>query len=87
VDALLKQVGFEYTLHGSSRSGFRDWCGDHTHHSREVAEAALGHAVGNAAERAYRRGSAFEKRRALMQDWADFLGQDGGGNVIKLHGR
>lgn len=28
---------------------------------------------GDATERAYRRSNALEKRRALMQDWADFL--------------
>lgn len=59
------------TLHGL-RSSFRDWCGDHTEHPREVAEAALAHAVGNAVEKAYRRGDALEKRRQLMQDWSDY---------------
>jgi hypothetical protein len=32
---------------------------------REIAEAALAHRVGDAVERAYRRGDALEKRRAL----------------------
>lgn len=59
------------TLHGL-RSSFRDWCGDHTEHPREIAEAALAHAVGNAVEKAYRRGDALEKRRQLMQDWTDY---------------
>ncbi|MEY9629855.1 tyrosine-type recombinase/integrase [Sinorhizobium fredii] len=45
------------TLHGL-RSMFRDWAGDETDHPREVAEAALAHAVGNEVEQAYRRGSA-----------------------------
>lgn len=59
------------TVHGF-RSTFRDWAGDATHHEREVIEAALAHAVGDATERAYRRGDALAKRRALMDDWADF---------------
>lgn len=59
------------TLHGL-RSSFRDYCGDHTEHPREVAEAALAHSVGNAVEKAYRRGDALEKRRLLMQDWSDY---------------
>lgn len=59
------------TLHGL-RSSFRDWCGDCTDHPREVAEAALAHAVGNAVEQAYRRSDALEKRRALMQDWSRY---------------
>jgi hypothetical protein len=35
-----------------------DWAGDETHFPRELAEAALAHAVGDATERAYRRGDA-----------------------------
>lgn len=61
------------TLHGL-RSMFRDWCGDATDVPREVAEQALAHAVGNAVEQAYRRSDALEKRRLLMQDWANYCG-------------
>ena len=64
------------TVHGF-RSTFRDWCGEETHFPREIAEAALAHAVGNAAEQAYRRGDALEKRRVLMDDWAAFCGSAG----------
>ncbi|MGD9712415.1 MAG: tyrosine-type recombinase/integrase, partial [Thermomicrobiales bacterium] len=60
-----------YTVHGF-RSSFRDWVAEETNHQREVAEAALAHTVGDAAERAYRRGDALEKRRALMADWAAY---------------
>lgn len=59
------------TLHGL-RSSFRDWAGDTTSHPREVAEAALAHAVGDAVEQAYRRGDALAKRRNLMQDWTEY---------------
>ena len=58
----------DYTVHGF-RSSFRDWVGEETDFAREVAEAALAHQVGNAVERAYRRGDALEKRRALMEAW------------------
>jgi hypothetical protein len=34
---------------------------------------ALAHAISNKVEAAYRRGDLFEKRRAMMSDWADFL--------------
>lgn len=61
-----------YTVHGF-RSAFRDWCGEMTDFQREVAEQALAHAVGSAIERAYRRGDALEKRRKLMEMWADFV--------------
>jgi integrase len=47
----------EYTVHGF-RSSFRDWVGEDTDFPREIAEAALAHQVGNAVERAYRRGDA-----------------------------
>ncbi|SMF53101.1 Integrase [Xaviernesmea oryzae] len=61
----------EFTVHGF-RSAFRDWAAEETHHQREVAEAALAHAVGDAVERAYRRGDALAKRRKLMDDWEAF---------------
>ena len=64
------QVG-DLTVHGF-RSTFRDWCGEATNFEREVAEAALAHSVGNAVERAYRRGDALQKRRTLMEAWAQF---------------
>jgi hypothetical protein len=34
---------------------------------------ALAHKVGNEVEQAYRRSDALEKRRKLMQAWADYL--------------
>ena len=66
----MKRTGI--TAHGF-RSSFRDWAGETTSHARETAELALAHQIGNAAERSYRRGDALEKRRQLMQDWADYL--------------
>ncbi|MEJ1935310.1 integrase arm-type DNA-binding domain-containing protein [Nostoc sp. NIES-2111] len=60
------------TPHGF-RSAFRDWAGEETAHPREVAEAALAHIVGDEVERAYRRGDALAKRRALMEDWEKYL--------------
>jgi integrase len=59
------------TTHGF-RSAFRDWAGNETHAPREIAEAALAHAVGNQVEQAYRRGDALEKRRTLMDAWAQY---------------
>jgi integrase len=56
------------TTHGF-RSTFRDWAGDKTDYPREVVEQALAHQVGNEVERAYRRSTALEKRRELMNAW------------------
>lgn len=63
------------TVHGF-RSTFRDWAGETTDFQRETIEAALAHLVGDETERAYRRGDALEKRRALMAAWAEFLDAD-----------
>jgi integrase len=56
-------------VHGF-RSTFRDWAAETTAYPRELAEMALGHAIGSQVEAAYRRGDMIEKRRAMMQDWA-----------------
>ena len=73
VSKALKLVSYpEATVHGL-RSSFRDWCGDNTHFSREVCEAALAHAVENQTEAAYRRSDLFEKRRDLMMQWGKYL--------------
>ena len=55
------------------RSAFRDWCSESTSYSRDVAEMALAHAIGNAVEAAYRRGDLMAKRTRLMRDWATYL--------------
>jgi integrase len=72
IQNLVADMGGE-TTHGF-RSSFRDWCGDVAHAPREIAEAALAHAVGSQVERAYRRGDALEQRRRLMDAWASYCG-------------
>ena len=57
------------------RSSFRDWAAEETDHPREVIEAALAHVVRNKVEAAYARSDLFERRRALMDDWARYLAQ------------
>jgi integrase len=61
------------TVHGF-RSSFRDWAAEQTDVPREVVEACLAHAVGDGAELAYKRTDFLEKRRALMETWAKYLG-------------
>ncbi len=70
------------TPHGF-RSSFRDWAGDTTSFPREIAEAALAHAVGGV-EGAYRRGTALDKRRQLMVAWADYCTANEANNVVRL---
>ena len=54
------------------RSTFRDWVFERTDYPRDLAEAALAHALENKVEAAYRRGDALERRRAMMQAWANY---------------
>jgi integrase len=70
------------TVHGF-RSSFRDWCGEVSTFPRELAEAALAHVAGDQTERAYRRGDALEKRRALMEAWAAYC-EPKAGNVVSI---
>jgi hypothetical protein len=49
---------------------------------REVAEAALAHAVGDKAEQAYRRSHALERRRKLMEDSTTALTHTTGGSPL-----
>ena len=58
------------TPHGL-RATFRTW-GEDAGFPRELLEESLGHQIGNAVERAYRRTDGFDRRRAIMQAWADF---------------
>jgi integrase len=82
-EMVLRRMKVDVTVHGF-RSAFRDWAGERTHFPREVAEAALAHLVGDAVERAYRRGDALEKRRKLMDAWAEFVNKQSRTNVILL---
>lgn len=65
-----------YVPHGF-RSSFRDWSGEVSTFPRDVAEMALAHAIPNQVEAAYRRGDLFEKRRMMMQAWAEYLDRQG----------
>lgn len=65
-------TGEQATVHGF-RSSFRDWAGETTDFPRDIVEMCLGHAVGSAVERAYRRGDALDRRRLVMESWAAYL--------------
>jgi integrase len=72
------------TVHGM-RSTFRDWCAEATNYPRELAEAALAHALKDKTEAAYQRGDLLEKRRRLMTDWATFCAKPmPAGEVVTL---
>jgi len=60
------------TVHGW-RSTFKDWAAEKTSYANELSEMALAHAISSGVESAYRRGDLFERRRAMMDEWAAFL--------------
>jgi len=69
---LLATLGHgDVTAHGF-RSSFSDWAGERTAYAPHVVELALAHTIGNAVERAYRRGDLFDQRRQLMDAWARY---------------
>ena len=69
---MLRRLAIPSTAHGF-RSSFRDWAAEKTDHPREVVEAALAHVVKDKVEAAYRRTDLFERRRRLMEEWAEYL--------------
>lgn len=70
--AVLRRMGRgDITVHGF-RSTFRMWAAEATTYPREVCEHALAHSLPDKVEAAYQRSSLFEKRVALMREWADF---------------
>jgi len=81
--AVLNRMGYPHvTVHGF-RSTFRDWASEKTDTSPEVAEMALAHKIKDKTEAAYRRGELLEKRRVLMDRWAEFCASDAS-NVVDL---
>ncbi|HEV2594232.1 MAG TPA: site-specific integrase, partial [Sphingomicrobium sp.] len=75
----------QMTGHGC-RSTFRDWALEQTNFPWELAEMSLGHTVGTKVERAYARGDAREKRREIMQAWADYcsMSKPKGDNIVSM---
>jgi integrase len=67
--SVTKAINPAITNHGF-RSAFSTWAHETTAFPAHVIEQALAHSVGNAVERAYRRGDLFDKRRQLMEAWS-----------------
>ena len=55
------------------RSTFRDWAAEQTAYPDEIRKAASGHRVGDAVQQSYQRTDLLDKRRNLMNEWANFL--------------
>jgi integrase len=68
------------------RSTFYDWAADKGI-ADEVTDVCLAHLVGDKTKRAYLRTTMMDRRRAAMQDWADYACGDGeraADNVVPL---
>lgn len=80
----VKKGGFglmgKATVHGF-RSTFSDWVGDKTSFAKEDREFCLAHGL-DPVEGAYRRATAVEKRRKIMQAWANYC--EGRSNVADI---
>lgn len=70
-----KQNGMGYgktvSTHGF-RSTFATWATEQTDYPQDLIQFCLSHQRGNAVTRVYTRGTLIEKRRSLMQDWANY---------------
>ena len=84
ISKLMRELGLDAVPHGF-RSSFRDWAVECTNAPHAVMEAALARTVPNKTEAAYNRTDLFERRRALMEQWAAYLA-GGAGKVVSLHG-
>lgn len=69
---ILRRMKVDHTMHGF-RASFRTWAAEVAHYEHDLLEFALAHVVGDATVRAYHRSDMVEKRRKLMQDWADYI--------------
>jgi len=79
---LVKSLGYDADINGF-RTSFRVWVQERTNTAFEVAEKALAHKTKNKVVAAYARSDLTEKRRQLMQRWADHLAKTGN-NVVKI---
>lgn len=69
----LLQRGFpKLTVHGL-RTTFDVWASEMIDYHAEIVNHALAHLKGDATIRAYRRTDYFERRRGLMEEWADYV--------------
>lgn len=83
--ALLKRMDIKATAHGF-RSTFKDWAREQTAYADEVSELALAHVNSDATRAAYARSELIDKRRLLMQEWANYCrnGKQVSGSVAAI---
>jgi integrase len=76
MDKTLESMGVVATAHGTARASFSTWRFEHEatakEFDQELVEASLHHKLGSDTTLSYQRGKGFERRRKLMQAWADY---------------
>ena len=90
INAALRRLGYdtrtEITGHGF-RAMARTILHEELHQKPEVIEHQLAHAVADTLGTAYNRTKFLKERKAMMQQWADYLDKlKAGADVIPLHG-
>lgn len=81
--SLVRRLKVDAVPHGF-RSTFTNWCAETTNHPEEVRQMALAHTIGDKTEAAYRRLDLFEKRRLMMEDWANFIEHKPAENILRF---
>ena len=82
----MRRMEVDAVPHGF-RSTFVDWAAERTNYPPELREMALAHKIANQTQAAYQRGDMFERRRALMNDWATFVNTvPETANVVRIRG-
>ena len=80
---LLRRMDVDVTVHGF-RTSWRTWASDVALVEFEVAELCLSHRIGSAVSRAYNRTTMTERRRPVMQAWADHCCGKTADNVVDI---
>lgn len=81
-----QQGNREIVPHGF-RSTFKEWCSEVTAYPNVMSEMALSHALADKVEAAYRRGDMREKRRRMMEAWANYCAKPMTNTVVPLRAR
>lgn len=86
VSTVPKKIGYPVTAHGM-RATFRTWAQEFTAYPEEVVELCLAHVNSDATRAAYCRSELIDKRRVLMDAWAEYCrhGAPVGGDVVPLY--
>ena len=75
VSGFLDRHNFDFSPHGI-RTTFTTWAQEQTSYPTDLLDECLAHIAKNATQRRYFRSDSLEKRRAVMQDFADYVMPD-----------